>query len=88
MYLFRATGDHTYLQLGLDALESIERIAKTPCGYASVSSVRLSDPETAFKETKLQTEVYLKSSAFTSCCAVMNSHASSFVWLCISIAVS
>lgn len=36
MYLFRATGDHTYLQLGLDALESIERIAKTPCGYASV----------------------------------------------------
>lgn len=37
MYLFRATGDHTYLQLGLDALESIEKIAKTPCGYASVS---------------------------------------------------
>lgn len=39
MYLFRATDDHTYLQLGLDALESIERIAKTPCGYASVSTV-------------------------------------------------
>lgn len=38
MYLFRATGDHTYLQLGLDALESIEKIAKTPCGYASVRS--------------------------------------------------
>lgn len=36
MYLFKATGDHTYLQLGLDALESIEKIAKTPCGYASV----------------------------------------------------
>uniref|UniRef100_A0A3P8PFT6 alpha-1,2-Mannosidase n=1 Tax=Astatotilapia calliptera TaxID=8154 RepID=A0A3P8PFT6_ASTCA len=33
MYLFRATGDHTYLQLGVDALESIEKIAKTPCGY-------------------------------------------------------
>ncbi|XP_061907859.1 ER degradation-enhancing alpha-mannosidase-like protein 2 [Entelurus aequoreus] len=40
MYLFRATGDHTYLQLGLDALESIEKIAKTPCGYASVKDVR------------------------------------------------
>ncbi|KAF7643964.1 hypothetical protein LDENG_00230450, partial [Lucifuga dentata] len=40
MYLFRATGDHTYLQLGLDALESIERIAKTPCGYASVKDLR------------------------------------------------
>lgn len=39
MYLFRATGDHTYLQLGLDALESIERIAKTPCGYATVRSL-------------------------------------------------
>nr|XP_057907579.1 ER degradation-enhancing alpha-mannosidase-like protein 2 isoform X2 [Doryrhamphus excisus] len=40
MYLFRATGDHTYLQFGLDALESIERIAKTPCGYASVKDMR------------------------------------------------
>uniref|UniRef100_A0A1A8IJ95 alpha-1,2-Mannosidase n=7 Tax=Nothobranchius TaxID=28779 RepID=A0A1A8IJ95_NOTKU len=40
MYLFRATGDHTYLQLGLDALESIERITKTPCGYASVKDLR------------------------------------------------
>ncbi|XP_034392254.1 ER degradation-enhancing alpha-mannosidase-like protein 2 isoform X2 [Cyclopterus lumpus] len=40
MYLFRATGDHTYLQLGLDALESIEKISKTPCGYASVKDLR------------------------------------------------
>uniref|UniRef100_A0A674MEQ4 alpha-1,2-Mannosidase n=1 Tax=Takifugu rubripes TaxID=31033 RepID=A0A674MEQ4_TAKRU len=40
MYLFRATGDHTYLQLGLDALESIERIARTPCGYATIKDVR------------------------------------------------
>uniref|UniRef100_A0A3Q2EGY4 alpha-1,2-Mannosidase n=1 Tax=Cyprinodon variegatus TaxID=28743 RepID=A0A3Q2EGY4_CYPVA len=40
MYLFRATGDHTYLQFGLDALESIEQIAKTPCGYASVKDLR------------------------------------------------
>ncbi|XP_039655527.1 ER degradation-enhancing alpha-mannosidase-like protein 2 isoform X3 [Perca fluviatilis] len=40
MYLFRATGDHTYLQLGLDALESIEKITRTPCGYASVKDVR------------------------------------------------
>ncbi|XP_058499446.1 ER degradation-enhancing alpha-mannosidase-like protein 2 [Solea solea] len=40
MYLFRATGDHTYLQLGLDALESIEKIAKTSCGYASVKDLR------------------------------------------------
>lgn len=40
MYLFRATGDHTYLQFGLDAVESIERIARTPCGYASVRDLR------------------------------------------------
>lgn len=38
MYLFRATGDHAYLQFGLDALESIETVARTPCGYASVRS--------------------------------------------------
>lgn len=43
MYLFRATGDHTYLQLGLDALESIEKIAKTPCGYASVRASHISE---------------------------------------------
>lgn len=40
MYLFRATGDHLYLQLGLDALESIEKISRTPCGYASVKDLR------------------------------------------------
>ncbi|XP_019743318.1 ER degradation-enhancing alpha-mannosidase-like protein 2 isoform X1 [Hippocampus comes] len=40
MYLFKATADHTYLQLGLDAVESVERIAKTPCGYASVKDLR------------------------------------------------
>ncbi|XP_061662712.1 ER degradation-enhancing alpha-mannosidase-like protein 2 isoform X5 [Syngnathoides biaculeatus] len=40
MYLFRATDDHTYLQLGLDAVEFFERIAKTPCGYASVKDLR------------------------------------------------
>uniref|UniRef100_A0A667X877 alpha-1,2-Mannosidase n=1 Tax=Myripristis murdjan TaxID=586833 RepID=A0A667X877_9TELE len=40
MYLFRATGDHTYLQFGLDVLESIEKITKTPCGYASVKDLR------------------------------------------------
>lgn len=40
MYLFRATGDHLYLQLGFDALESIEKISRTPCGYASVKDLR------------------------------------------------
>ncbi|KAM6977337.1 ER degradation-enhancing alpha-mannosidase-like protein 2 [Aplochiton taeniatus] len=40
MYLFRATGDHTYLQLGFDAIESIEKITRTPCGYASIKDVR------------------------------------------------
>uniref|UniRef100_A0A3P9IEQ8 alpha-1,2-Mannosidase n=1 Tax=Oryzias latipes TaxID=8090 RepID=A0A3P9IEQ8_ORYLA len=40
MYLFRATGDHTYLQLGLDALESIEKVSRTHCGYASVKDLR------------------------------------------------
>ncbi len=58
MYLFRATGDHTYLQLGLDALESIERIAKTPCGYATVRSVCLILKH-FFKVYKLQSELHL-----------------------------
>lgn len=42
MYLYKATGDHTFLQLGRDAVESIEKITRVPCGYASVSGLRSS----------------------------------------------
>ena len=37
MYLFKATGDHTFLQLGRDVVESLETISRVDCGYASVS---------------------------------------------------
>uniref|UniRef100_A0AAZ3SG82 alpha-1,2-Mannosidase n=1 Tax=Oncorhynchus tshawytscha TaxID=74940 RepID=A0AAZ3SG82_ONCTS len=40
MYLYKATGDHTFLQLGRDAVESIEKITRVPCGYASVKDIR------------------------------------------------
>ncbi|KAL1021176.1 hypothetical protein UPYG_G00009780 [Umbra pygmaea] len=40
MYLFKATEDHTFLQLGRDAIESIEKITRVPCGYASVKDIR------------------------------------------------
>ncbi|XP_069099993.1 ER degradation-enhancing alpha-mannosidase-like protein 2 isoform X2 [Pleurodeles waltl] len=35
MYLYRATGDQTLLELGRDAVESIERTSKVECGYAT-----------------------------------------------------
>ncbi|XP_062314680.1 ER degradation-enhancing alpha-mannosidase-like protein 2 [Osmerus eperlanus] len=40
MYLFKATGDHTFLQLGRDAVESLETISRVDCGYASVKDMR------------------------------------------------
>lgn len=40
MYLFKATGDHTFLQLGRDAVESLEKISRVDCGYASVKDMR------------------------------------------------
>ena len=39
MYLYRATKDPYFLEVGRDMLESIESSARTPCGYATVSTV-------------------------------------------------
>lgn len=38
MYLYRATRDPTLLELGRDAVESIEKISKVDCGFATVSA--------------------------------------------------
>ncbi|XP_023654516.1 ER degradation-enhancing alpha-mannosidase-like protein 2 [Paramormyrops kingsleyae] len=40
MYLYRATGDPAVLQLGRDAVESIEKVSRVSCGFASVKDVR------------------------------------------------
>ena len=39
MYLYRATQDPYFLEVGRDMLESIEHSARTPCGYATVSPI-------------------------------------------------
>ena len=41
MYMFRATGDRTYLQMGAHIITAIEYSAKTKCGYATVSVFNL-----------------------------------------------
>ena len=38
MYLYRATKDPYFLEVGRDMLHSIESSARTPCGYATVST--------------------------------------------------
>ncbi|KAK3546878.1 hypothetical protein QTP86_003798 [Hemibagrus guttatus] len=40
MYLYKATGNPTFLQLGRDVVESIEKISYVKCGFASVKDVR------------------------------------------------
>lgn len=40
MYLYKATGDPTFIQLGRDAVESIDRISRVKCGFATVKDVR------------------------------------------------
>ncbi|TTI15329.1 ER degradation-enhancing alpha-mannosidase-like protein 2 [Bagarius yarrelli] len=40
MYLYKATGNPAFLQLGRDAVEAIEKISHVKCGFASVKDVR------------------------------------------------
>ena len=37
VYVYRATQDPVVFQMGVDIMESIERIARTECGFATVS---------------------------------------------------
>ncbi|KTF85578.1 hypothetical protein cypCar_00004294 [Cyprinus carpio] len=37
LYLYKATGDPTFMQLGRDAVESIDKISRVNCGFATVS---------------------------------------------------
>lgn len=37
MYLYKATGDPTFMQLGRDVIESIDKISRVDCGFATVS---------------------------------------------------
>lgn len=39
-FLYRATGDHYYLQVGKKALKALQKHARVPCGYAAVNDVR------------------------------------------------
>lgn len=54
MYLYKATGDPTFMQLGRDAVESIDKISRVNCGFATVSVSELH-----FK-TSLETILRLK----------------------------
>ena len=39
-FLYKATGDEHYLDVGKAVLNSIEVLAKVPCGYAAIKDVR------------------------------------------------
>lgn len=45
MYLYRATKDPYFLEVGRDMLESIETSARTPCGYATIKDVKTHEKE-------------------------------------------
>jgi ER degradation enhancer, mannosidase alpha-like 3 len=38
--LYKATGDHYYLQVGKKALKTLQQHAKVACGYAAINDVR------------------------------------------------
>ncbi|XP_048464492.1 ER degradation-enhancing alpha-mannosidase-like protein 2 [Rhincodon typus] len=40
MYLYRATGDPTLLEMGRDVIEAIEKISRVDCGFATVRDLR------------------------------------------------
>lgn len=39
-FLYRATGDPYYLEVGRSVLQSLQKYARVPCGYAAVKDVR------------------------------------------------
>ncbi|KAK9500973.1 hypothetical protein O3M35_002118 [Rhynocoris fuscipes] len=39
-FLYKATGDHHYLQVGKKILKGLQKHARVPCGYAAVGDVR------------------------------------------------
>ncbi|KAF5396436.1 ER degradation enhancing alpha-mannosidase like protein 2 [Paragonimus heterotremus] len=39
-YLYRATRDPMYIQMGVDVLTSIEHVTRTSCGYATIKDVQ------------------------------------------------
>lgn len=45
MYLYRATKDPYFLEVGRDMLHSIESSARTPCGYATIKDVKTHEKE-------------------------------------------
>ncbi|XP_031560512.1 ER degradation-enhancing alpha-mannosidase-like protein 2 isoform X2 [Actinia tenebrosa] len=45
MYLYQATKDSYFLEIGRDVWESIENSAKTPCGYATIKNVKTHEKE-------------------------------------------
>uniref|UniRef100_A0A0N5BJW6 alpha-1,2-Mannosidase n=1 Tax=Strongyloides papillosus TaxID=174720 RepID=A0A0N5BJW6_STREA len=40
MYIYKATKDPTYLEMGASMVDTIEILAKTKCGYATIKDVR------------------------------------------------
>ncbi|UMM34745.1 hypothetical protein L5515_007683 [Caenorhabditis briggsae] len=40
MYLYRATKDETWLELGAEIVDAIESSARTKCGYATINNVK------------------------------------------------
>ena len=41
MYVLRATNDAKFFEMAVDYLESIERISKIKCGFATVKLVQI-----------------------------------------------
>lgn len=39
-FLYKATGDHYYLQVGKKVLKALQKYAKVACGYAAVNDIR------------------------------------------------
>ena len=49
MYVLRATNDAKYFEMAVDYLESIERISKIKCGFATVNSFTIKNESDFYK---------------------------------------
>lgn len=58
MYLYKATGDPTFMQLGRDAVESIDKISRVNCGFATVSFNLVHQSQILFKTYVYKHEIF------------------------------
>ena len=59
-FLYKATGDSYYLEVGRKVLKSLQKYARVSCGYAAVKDVRTNVHEDRYKIDSFSSTIFLE----------------------------